>query len=158
MADKTKPSLEKKTFESLLCLQATRGEVLAFYGLKSKTYLNEWIKKNYDGRTFEEMAAQYNTQGQISLRRKAYNMADKNPAVMIFLLKSVCHMSDDPTPATPENDKQVAAFTNAVKVAAKAITSCAGLVAGIPNQQAEKEEDAAVNAMIDDSEEQENDV
>jgi hypothetical protein len=128
------PVIDKASLESLLRLQCTRQEVISFYG-SSKTALIRWIKKNYDGKTFEELQQQFALQGQVSLRRKAFQMAEKQPSVMIFLLKSVCHLSEEPAAQQdPSAEKNVSAFNDAIKTAARAITDCAGLVAGLPSK------------------------
>lgn len=129
------PALDKKAFEGLLRLQCTRDEVMLFFGLKSKTSLVDWVKSNYGGCTFEEIAQQYNFQGKIGLKRQAYERAKKSDSVLIFLLKSELHMSED-APAQPEdNSKYTNELMKSIDKAAKTVTNRTDLIAGIPTRK-----------------------
>lgn len=135
-----KPVLNKENLEGLLEIQCTREEVMAFFGFKSKTYLQKWIKQNYDGQTFEQLQAQCGVRGQASLRRMAFQVAEKQPAVLIFLLKSMCHLHEEQVVTIDTDDKQVNAFMASVKTASKAIENCTNLVAGLPAREDDGEE------------------
>ncbi len=129
------PELNKASFETLLRLQFTREEVLVYFG-KSKTGLIEWVKKEYEGRTFEDIKQMCTMQTQVRLKSTALKMSEKNPAVMIFLLKSICRMSDETPAQTENNDKNVISFTNSIKIATKALASAdnSPYIAGLPDK------------------------
>lgn len=134
-----KPEIDKETFESLMEIHASREEVMRFYGYKSKTPLIEWIKANYDGRTFEEVRGHFDIQLKVSLKRKAFELAEKNPTVMIFLLKTVCGMSDN-APQAHENDDQnepTKKLISAINAASRALskTDISSLIAGLPHKE-----------------------
>lgn len=135
------PELNKASFETLLRLQFTREEVLVYFG-KSKTSLIEWVKKEYDGRTFEDIKQMCMMQTQVRLKSSAIKMSEKNPAVMIFLLKSVCRMTDETPTQKENNDKNVISFTNSIKIATKALASTdnSSYIAGLPEKQNNNEE------------------
>lgn len=130
------PKLERKSFEGLLRLQCTREEVMTFYGLKSKTTLIDWVKENYGGCTFEDVKLQYSLQGRIGLKRRAYQRAEQSDAVLIFLLKSELHMSEN-APLITENESN--RYTNdlvkSIDRATKALSGRTDLMAGIPSQK-----------------------
>ena len=130
------PELNKASFETLLRLQFTREEVLVYFG-KSKTSLIEWIKKEYEGRTFEDIKQCCMMQTQVRLKTTAFKLAEKNPAVMIFLLKSICRMTEDPPAQIEEKDKNVISFTNSIKIATKALasTDISQYIAGLPDKK-----------------------
>lgn len=133
------PKLEKNAFESLLRLQCTRDEVMLFFGLKSKTSLIDWVKANYEGCTFEELQQQYGFQGRIGLKRQAYQRATKSDSVLIFLLKSELHMSEDAPATSDDNGKYTSELMKSIDKAAKAVSSRADLIAGIPTRKEETE-------------------
>lgn len=149
-----KPEISKESLQSLLEIQCTRDEVMRFYGFKSKNPLQTWVKANYDGRTFEEVKQMYSTGGQISLRRRAYEVAEKQPALMIFLLKSVCHMSDEPTVTEDTDDHNVSAFLSSIRTASKAISNCDDLIAGLPKKEDDEIEGEEENEEGDISDEE----
>ena len=134
-----KPEIDKETFESLMEIHASREEVMRFYGYKSKSPLIAWIKANYDGRTFEEVRDHFEVMSKVSLRRKAFELAEKNATVLIFLLKTVCGMSDNAPPA-PETDPQndpTKKLISAINAASRALskTDTSSLIAGIPKRE-----------------------
>lgn len=135
-----KPVLNRENLEGLLEIQCTREEVMSFFGFKSKTYLQKWIKDNYEGQTFEQLSQQFKVKGQASLRRLAFQVAEKQPAVLIFLLKSMCHLHDEQVVTVNTDDRQVNAFMASVKTASKAISNCTNLVAGLPAKEGDEEE------------------
>ena len=134
-----KPSIDKATFESLMEIHASREEVMTFYGFTSKTYLQNWIKENYDGRTFEEVRGHFDIKLKVSLKRKAFELAETNPTVLIFLLKTVCGMSEN-APQAPETDPQndpTKKLISAINAASRALskTDTSSLIAGIPKRE-----------------------
>lgn len=139
------PKLEKNAFEGLLRLQCTRDEVMLFFGLKSKTSLIDWIKSNYDGCTFEELQQQYGFQGRIGLKRQAYQRAMKSDSVLIFLLKSELHMSEDAPAQAEDNSKYTSELMKSIDKAVKAMSNRTDLIAGIPTQKAEGANDSYEN-------------
>ena len=131
-----KPEIDKETFESLLEIQATRAEIMKFYGYKSKSSLIEWVKRNYEGMTFEQVQQQHSIKGIVSLKRRAFELAEKNPSLMIFLLKSVCGMSETPCSSSEEDNEPqrqlIAAIDRASKALSRADTD--SLIAGMPGR------------------------
>ena len=75
-------------------------------------------------------------QTQVRLKSTALKMSEKNPAVMIFLLKSICRMTEETPVQKENNDKNVISFTNSIKIATKALASTdnSPYIAGLPEK------------------------
>lgn len=84
--------INKKQFENLCGLQCTYNEVCDFFDVNDKT-LNSWCKKTY-GTTFYEIFKLKRGKGQISLRRTQWRLAEKNPAMAIWLGKQYLDQKD----------------------------------------------------------------
>jgi hypothetical protein len=56
--------------------------------------LNKWCKENYDGRTFLDVFKEKRENGIISLRRTQFQLAEKSPAMAIFLGKNLLGQTD----------------------------------------------------------------
>jgi hypothetical protein len=56
--------------------------------------LNKWCKENYDGRTFLDVFKEKRENGLISLRRTQFQLAEKSPAMAIFLGKNLLGQTD----------------------------------------------------------------
>jgi hypothetical protein len=56
--------------------------------------LNKWCKENYDGRTFLDVLKEKRENGIISLRRTQFQLAEKSPAMAIFLGKNLLGQTD----------------------------------------------------------------
>lgn len=77
--------IKKEQFESLCNLQCTLDEIAGFFKCSSDT-IERWCKRTYN-QGFAETYKTYSQNGKISLRRYQYRMAEKNPAMAIWLGK-----------------------------------------------------------------------
>ena len=99
MAQMGRPRIEidKKDFESLLAIQCTLDDIVAFFenklGKCSADTIERWCKREY-GETFAVVSAKKRAIGRISLRRAGFQMAQKNAAVHIFYAKNYLGMRD----------------------------------------------------------------
>ena len=85
--------INKTEFEKLCFLQCTRKEFCAWFDVNEDT-LNRWCKENYDGRTFSAVFKEKRENGLISLRRTQFQLAEKSPAMAIFLGKNLLGQTD----------------------------------------------------------------
>ena len=81
-----------KEFEKLCELQCTKVEIAGWFKICEDT-LDARIKEHY-GETFSVVFAKKRIRGKISLRRIQYQLAEKNPAMAIFLGKNYLGQSD----------------------------------------------------------------
>lgn len=86
--------INQKEFEKLCGFQCTKLEICDWFDITDKT-LESWCKRTYK-KGFSEIFAIKRQKGKIALRRNAFNMAEKNAAVLIFMLKNFCDMEDKP--------------------------------------------------------------
>ena len=95
MAQMGRPRKEinKTEFEKLCFLQCTRSEFCTWFDVNEDT-LNKWCKENYDGRTFLDVFKEKRENGLISLRRTQFQLAEKSPAMAIFLGKNLLGQTD----------------------------------------------------------------
>ena len=87
-----KKSIPIEQFEKLCFMQATEAEICDFFGVTDKT-LTRWCRDTY-GKSFSEIFTQKRAGGKISLRRKQWQLAEKSPAMAIFLGKNYLGQSD----------------------------------------------------------------
>ena len=125
--------ISQKTFEGLLSIQCTRDEICAVLGVTKNT-LKAWVRDHYDGATFEEVSLRYRSVGKVSLRRSGLKLAEKNPAVWIFMAKNYLGMTD--TVAPEPDTESVDALASAFKTASKSVGNLAGL-AQVPSKDEE---------------------
>lgn len=85
--------INKTEFEKLCFLQCTQREFCSWFDISDET-LNKWCKENYDGRTFLEVFKEKRENGIISLRRTQFQLAEKSPAMAIFLGKNLLGQTD----------------------------------------------------------------
>ena len=85
--------IEARTFEKLCGLQCTETEIADFFGCGVST-LTRWCKREY-GKTFEEIFSEKKARGKISLRRLQWQLAEKSPAMAIFLGKNYLEQRDE---------------------------------------------------------------
>ena len=85
--------INKTEFEKLCFLQCTEREFCSWFDVSDET-LNKWCKENYDGRTFLEVFKEKRENGLISLRRTQFQLAEKSPAMAIFLGKNLLGQTD----------------------------------------------------------------
>lgn len=77
--------IDRQQFENLCSLQCTEIEIADWFDCSEDT-INRWCKRMY-GKTFAEVYAKKRGKGKISLRRKQWKLAEKSPAMAIFLGK-----------------------------------------------------------------------
>lgn len=85
--------IDKTEFEKLCFLQCTEREFCSWFDVSDET-LKKWCKENYDGRTFLEVFKEKRENGIISLRRTQFQLAEKSPAMAIFLGKNLLGQTD----------------------------------------------------------------
>ena len=85
--------INKTEFEKLCFLQCTRSEFCTWFDVSEDT-LNRWCKENYDGKTFSAVFQEKRENGLISLRRTQFQLAEKSPAMAIFLGKNLLGQTD----------------------------------------------------------------
>ena len=85
--------INKTEFEKLCFLQCTQREFCSWFDVSDET-LNKWCKANYDGRTFLDVFKEKRENGIISLRRTQFQLAEKSPAMAIFLGKNLLGQTD----------------------------------------------------------------
>lgn len=86
--------IDQKQFENLCAIQCTREEILSIFGVSRDTLLR-WCKDVY-GTDFETIFKEKKQYGKASLRRRQWNLAEKNVSMAIFLGKNMLGQSDNP--------------------------------------------------------------
>lgn len=111
--------IRRETFEGLCKIQCSTEEICSVLGITRQT-LTSWVKAVY-GKRLELVMADFQAEGKASFRRMGIKLAEKNPAVWIFLAKNWLGMSDNPSPqASGEESRELAkAITSATKSLAK---------------------------------------
>ena len=87
-----KKEIDKIEFEKLCGLQCTKEEMCGWFGITDKT-LESWCKRTYK-KGFSEIFSEKRGKGKISLRRLQFKLAEKSPAMAIFLGKNYLGQSD----------------------------------------------------------------
>lgn len=103
--------IDQKQFEKLCGLQCTKDEICAFFDITDKT-LDAWCRRIYK-ENFSVVFAKKRGLGKISLRRSQWRLAEKSPAMAIFLGKQFLGQKDK-VEYTNDND-QVMQFINEMK-------------------------------------------
>lgn len=85
--------IEKRLFESLCGLQCDINEIASCLECDNKT-LENWCKREY-GKNFSEVFEEKKARGKISLRRTQWKLAEKSPAMAIFLGKNYLGQRDE---------------------------------------------------------------
>lgn len=87
-----KKEIDAEQFEKLCGLQCTKEEIASFFDCSEDT-IERFCKAEY-GETFAVIFAQKRKRGRISLRRTQWKLAEKSPAMAIFLGKQYLDQSD----------------------------------------------------------------
>ena len=87
-----KKDIDVEGFEKLCGLQCTKGEIAGFFNCSEDT-IERFCKKTY-GETFAVVFDKKRGIGKISLRRNQWKLAEKSPAMAIFLGKQYLDQSD----------------------------------------------------------------
>lgn len=97
--------IDPKQFEQLCIQQISEKEIAEYFGV-DRTTITRFCKKTY-GATFASFLQQKRMMGKALLVNKALKLAERNGAVMIFMLKNWCGMKD--TPDTDDKSNGVTA-------------------------------------------------
>ena len=92
MAGRPRKELDKNEFEKLCMLQCTRAEICSWFDVSEPTLIR-WCKDTY-GTDFLTVFNQKREGGKISLRRMQWQLAEKSPAMAIFLGKNHLGQTD----------------------------------------------------------------
>lgn len=87
-----KKEFNQKQFEAMCAIQCTEEEICGIFDCDDVT-LNRWCKDTY-GKCFSEVYKQKRQGGKMSLRRKQWEMAGKNPTMAIWLGKQWLGQTD----------------------------------------------------------------
>lgn len=85
--------IDQAQFETLCGLQCTEDEICAIFGGITDKTLTSWCRRTY-GKTFQEAFKVFRKRGYMSLRRIQWGLAEKSPAMAIFLGKNYLGQSD----------------------------------------------------------------
>jgi len=92
-AGRPRKEIDKREFEKLCMLQCTRTEICSWFNVSEPTLI-DWCKRTYDGQDFLTVFNQKREGGKISLRRMQWQLAEKSPAMAIFLGKNHLGQTD----------------------------------------------------------------
>ena len=92
-AGRPRKEIDKREFEKLCMLQCTRAEICSWFNVSEPTLI-DWCKRTYDGQDFLTVFNQKREGGKISLRRMQWQLAEKSPAMAIFLGKNMLGQTD----------------------------------------------------------------
>lgn len=84
--------IDKTQFEKLCSIMCTEEEIAGFFSCSVDT-VERFCKREY-GETFAEIYKTFGSYGKISLRRSQFKLAEKSPAMAIFLGKNYLGQKD----------------------------------------------------------------
>lgn len=84
--------IDKKMFENLCGLQCTLEEIAGAFDCSPDT-IERWCKREYK-ENFADAFKKHSAKGKMSLRRTQFKLAEKSPAMAIFLGKNYLGQSD----------------------------------------------------------------
>jgi len=84
--------IERREFEKLCAIQCTKAEIAGFFDVSEDT-VERWVRRTYKA-GFAEVWAAKSAGGRASLRRTQFALAEKYPAMAIFLGKNYLGQSD----------------------------------------------------------------
>ncbi len=96
-------NFNQQEFEKLCAMQCTEQEICDWFQTSEKT-LTEWCRRTYDGLTFSQVFRQKRGVGKISLRRTQFHLAEKSPAMAIWLGKQYLGQKDEVTVDNGNNE------------------------------------------------------
>lgn len=85
--------IDQRQFENLCGLMCTEEEIASFFGCSIDT-VNRWSKRTYD-LSFAEIYKIKSAYGKISLRRHQMKLAEKYPAMAIWLGKQMLNQKEN---------------------------------------------------------------
>lgn len=86
--------IDKDMFEKLCAIQCTESEICSFFDTTDKT-LTRWCNDTY-GMSYSDIYKIKSAGGKTSLRRMQFKLAERNPAMAIFLGKQYLGQKDYP--------------------------------------------------------------
>lgn len=108
-----KKEIDRKDFESLLAIQCTEKEVVAFFDHKlggcSKSTIERWCKREYK-KDFDTLSKEKRELGKISLRRSQFELAKKSASMGIWLGKQYLGQMDKQVVSVSEEDDSLKAL------------------------------------------------
>lgn len=84
--------IDKESFEKLCALLCTLSEIASWFSVSEDT-IERWCVRTY-GEKFADIYKKYSGKGKIALRRYQMQLAEKYPAMAIFLGKQYLGQSD----------------------------------------------------------------
>lgn len=88
-----KVEIDQSQFEKLCKMQCTLPEIAGWFSCSEDT-VQRWCKRTYGGETFAVVFARLREGGKASLRATQFKLAQKSPAMAIFLGKNWLGQSD----------------------------------------------------------------
>ena len=99
-----KIEIDKKQFTGLCSIMCTEEEIAQWFGCSVDT-IERWCKREM-GESFAEAYKKYSAGGKISLRRSQFKLAEKHPAMAIFLGKNYLGQKDSQDIQLSRNDDE----------------------------------------------------
>lgn len=97
-------NIDKNTFEQLCAIQCTQQEICDVLNIDHKT-LTAWCKRTYNN-DYSQVYKQYSSKGKMTLRRYQFKLAEKYPAMAIFLGKQMLGQKDSVNIETTETQEK----------------------------------------------------
>lgn len=88
-----KVEVDQSQFEKLCKMQCTLPEIAGWFSCSEDT-IQRWCKRTYGGETFAVVFARLREGGKASLRATQFKLAQKSPAMAIFLGKNWLGQTD----------------------------------------------------------------
>ena len=102
--------INQQQFEALCGIQCTEEEVLEVLDCSRDT-LNKWCKETYDGETFCQVFKKKSAGGKASLRRRQWQLAERNTSMAIWLGKQYLGQRDNMDIKADTTETPVIRFT-----------------------------------------------
>lgn len=109
-----KKELDVENFEKLCALQCTQKEICFFFDVTEKT-LGRWCNEVY-GESFSNIFKKKRVVGLVSLRRSQFMLAERSPAMAIFLGKNYLGQSDSDYVRNEYNNRMLSFKEREVKM------------------------------------------
>lgn len=93
MKGRPRKEIDKEQFEKLCSIMCTEEEIAGFFECSIDT-VNRFCKREYET-TFADIYKTFSSYGKISLRRSQFRLAEKSPAMAIFLGKNYLGQRDE---------------------------------------------------------------
>ena len=105
--------INKDEFEKLCGIMCTKEEIAGWFKVSEDT-IDRFCKREY-GESFAVVSKEHSSMGKISLRRSQFKLAEKSPAMAIFLGKNYLGQKDsfEQTVTTIEDLTPLAELLNA---------------------------------------------